>query len=132
VQKLTEANFDDNIFNLADAVGRSDKALALELINKQLGMGTAPIYLLSMIVRQFRILIQIKEAIGNTNYVNNAVVAKELGLHPFVVQKSMTQVKNYSMEKLKQIYQSLLELDIQLKSSKLSADVLFSRLVISN
>lgn len=132
VMALTPANFDDNIFNLSDAIGRGDKKVALELINKQLDAGAAPIYLLSMIVRQFRILIQVKEALGKSNFPNNSLIAKEIGLHPFVVQKSMGQTQKYSFEELEKIYQRLLELDLKLKSSKLSAESLFNRFVISN
>jgi len=132
VQALTEANFDDNIFNLADAVGRGDKATALELINKQLETGTAPIYLLSMIIRQFRILIQVKEASQSQKFANHNFVAKELGMHPFVVQKSIAQTQKYSFEQLEKIYKNLLELDLQLKSSKLSPESLFAKFIMSN
>jgi len=132
VMALTPANFDDNIFNLSDAIGRGDKKVALELINKQLDAGAAPIYLLSMIIRQFRILIQVKEALGKSNFPNNSLIAKEIGLHPFVVQKSMGQTQKYSFEELEKIYSRLQDLDLKLKSSRLSAESLFGLLVIRN
>ena len=130
VQNLTLANFDDNIFNLADAVGNGNKKMALKLINSQIESGAAPIYLLSMIIRQFRILIMIKEASQKTFY--SKFIAKELSLHPFVVQKTLAQTRNYSFEQLEKIYENLLEMDLQLKTSKVSPEVLFTKLVISN
>jgi len=129
VQKLTSANFDDNIFNLADAVGRGDKAIALELINKQLESGTQAIYLLSMIIRQFRILIQVKEALLLKR--NYGLIAKELGLHPFVVQKTVTQTSKYTFEDLEKIYNNLQEIDLKLKTSKISPEVLFTQFLFS-
>ncbi len=130
VQLLTPANFDDNIFNLTDAIGRGNKIIALELINKQLDSGAAPIYLLSMIIRQFRILLQVKEETEKQKFLNYSFIAKELGLHPFVVQKSINQTKKYSFEELEKIYQHLQELDLKLKSSKLSPESLFALMIV--
>jgi len=130
VQLLTPANFDDNIFNLTDAIGRGDKSTALELINKQLDAGAAPIYLLAMIIRQFRILIQVKEASEKLSFPNNNFIAKEIGLHPFVVQKTMGQTKKYSFEELERIYANLQDLDLKLKSSKLSPESLLNLMVV--
>jgi len=130
VRLLTQPNFDDNIFNLTDAIGHGDKVKALELLNRQLETGMQPIYLLSMIIRQFRILIQVKELAGEERFVNYNFVAKELGLHPFVVQKSIAQSKKYSFEELEKIYRGLQEVDLKLKTSKLSAESLFNFLII--
>ena len=130
VRLLTQPNFDDNIFNLTDAIGHGDKVKALELLNRQLETGMQPIYLLSMIIRQFRILIQVKEVAGEERFVNYNFVAKELGLHPFVVQKSIAQSKKYSFEELEKIYRGLQEVDLKLKTSKLSAESLFNFLII--
>lgn len=129
VQLLTSANFDDNIFSLADAVGRGDKTTALELINRQLEAGAAAIYLLSMIIRQFRILIQIKDALQRNNNYN--LIAQELSLHPFVVQKTMLQAQRYSFPQLQEIYTRLQALDLKLKSSKISPEVLFTVLIVN-
>ncbi len=130
VQLLSPTSFDDNIFNLADAIGQGNKALALELINGQLDSGAAPIYLLSMIIRQFRILIQVKEATEKQKFLNYSFIAKELNLHPFVVQKSISQARKYSFRELEKIYQSLQELDLKLKTTKLSAKSLFMAVIL--
>jgi len=114
---------DDNIFNLTDAVGSQNKKLALELIDDQLSAGVNEIYLLTMIVRQFRILLQIRVELdkGVGNYRD---IAKDLGLHPFVVQKALAQASKYNLNDLKKIYQRLLEADIKLKSGEHGRTVL--------
>ncbi|MCG2686879.1 DNA polymerase III subunit delta [Candidatus Parcubacteria bacterium] len=129
VYQLTSANFDDNIFNLTDAIGNNDKATGLELINKQLESGVEPLYLLSMIIRQFRILLQIKDVIQNQGYSSYVLIAKEIGVHPFVAQKSISQAQKYSFEELENKLRDLQNIDLQLKSSKISAQVLFTRFV---
>ncbi|PIT90024.1 DNA polymerase III subunit delta [Candidatus Kuenenbacteria bacterium CG10_big_fil_rev_8_21_14_0_10_36_11] len=128
VNLLTAASFDTNIFNLTDAVGAGDKARALKLLNYQFNSGAEPLYLLSMIIRQFRILIQIKEtSLKNNNY---NLIAKELDLHPFVVQKTISQIKKYSFEELEHKYAELLQIDLMLKSSKIPAEVVLTKFVM--
>jgi len=129
IEQTNLVKIDDNIFNLTDAVGAGNKNIALKLINDQLESGTDEIYLLAMIVRQFRILIQIKTAIDR-GMNNKSMIAKELGMHPFVVQKTMAQAGRYSIDKLKQIYDKLLQVDIGLKSSSGQGKVLLEKLVL--
>ncbi|HPA25250.1 MAG TPA: DNA polymerase III subunit delta [bacterium] len=128
VKLLTAISFDDNIFNLTDAVSANNKSLALKLLSQQLEAGTEPLYILTMLVRQIRLLIQIKEAgLKNNNY---SEIAKELSLHPFVVQKVLGQTKNYSFEDLKIKFGQLLTIDLQLKSSKIPAEVLLTNFIV--
>ena len=42
-------------------------------------------------------------------------ISLELGLHPYVVQKTLYQVKNFSLPELKKIYGKLLALDRKMK-----------------
>lgn len=128
VKLLTAVSFDDNIFNLTDAVSGNNKSLALKLLSQQLEAGAEPLYILTMLVRQIRLLIQIKEAGLKSN--NYGEIAKELGLHPYVVQKVLGQTKNYSFENLKIKFSQLLEIDLQLKSSKVPAEVLLTEFII--
>ena len=93
-------------------------------------LGVQPLYLLSMIIRQFRILLQIKEAVQNQSYPNFSLIAKEIGLHPFVVQKSISQTNKYSFKEIESKLLNLQNIDLQLKSSKISAEVLFARFVV--
>lgn len=128
VKLLTAITFDDNIFNLTDAVSANNKSLALKLLSQQLEAGVEPLYILTMLVRQIRLLIQIKEAGLKSN--NYSEIAKELSLHPFVVQKVLGQTKNYSFEDLKIKFGQLLKIDLQLKSSKIPAEVLLTNFIV--
>lgn len=105
---------DDNIFNVCDAIALKNKQLALKLIDDQLAAGINDIYLLTMIVRQFRILIQVRSELDRGEGNHRALAAK-LGWHPFVIQKAIPQASKYTLEDLKKIYNKLLETDIRLK-----------------
>ncbi len=116
VNELIQAKANDNVFNLIDAIGRKDKKTALKLLEEQLTSGENAIYLLTMITRQFRLLIKIK--ILSEKIKNNFALAQALKVHSFVVQKSLAQSKIYSLEELKRIYQKLLILDEKLKTGQ--------------
>ncbi len=109
-------HLDDNIFNLTDAVAMKDKVKALSLIENQFAKGVKGGYLLVMLVRQFRLLIQVRSCLENglTNYRQ---IAAQLGQAPFVVRKVLSQVNKYSLDSLKLIYRQLLKVDASLKSS---------------
>ncbi|MFH1890875.1 MAG: DNA polymerase III subunit delta [Candidatus Kuenenbacteria bacterium] len=129
IEESLLVKIDDNIFNLTDAIANKNKKLALQLIEDNLDAGVNEIYLLTMIVRQFRIIIQVKSALA-AGLADSRQIAGKLGLHPFVVKKSMPQARLYSIEKLREIYGKLLEADLSLKSSYLSGRAALEKIVI--
>ena len=129
IDKMVRGKLDDDIFKLTDMIANNNnKSQALKLLKDQIESGSNEIYLLTMIVRQFRILIQLKSFLSKTS--NTFQAAKTLNLHPFVVQKSLPMVSKYPIEKLKNIFQKLLEVDLQLKSSKVSKEILLEKFVL--
>jgi DNA polymerase-3 subunit delta len=110
-----------NVFAMVDAIGRRDGRTALRLLHKLLDENAAPLYLLSMIVRQFRILIQVKEL--SAQGLAASTIAKRAGLHPFVAEKAGRQAMNFSMGQLEVIYARLLETDLAIKTGQVE-DVL--------
>lgn len=121
VKQLVKAKYNDNIFELVDAIGQKNKNQALRLVSDQLNSGSHPLSVLTMIIRQFRILLNLKDNPKNT-----------MKLHPFVFKKTSTQSKNFSQEKLKTIYQELLEMESQLKSSSKNPELLFGLFIMKN
>jgi DNA polymerase-3 subunit delta len=110
-----------NVFAMVDAIGRRDGRTALRSLHKLLDENAAPLYLLSMIVRQFRILIQVKEL--SAQGLAASTIAKRAGLHPFVAEKAGRQAMNFSMGQLEVIYARLLETDLAIKTGQVE-DVL--------
>jgi len=116
VSLFLEENVDDNIFNMVDVIVAGDKKQAFKLVNKQRELGEDDFKLMAMIVRQFRILIQIRSLYEEKESLRSDEMAKVLGFHPFVVKKSLGLVKKYSLNKLKEIYHELLQIDIKTKT----------------
>ena len=120
VELLVKPNIENDIFKTIDALVSKDKKLALSLLHKHLDDGEFPLYLLSMISYQFRNLLIIKELQdAGTPY---ASIAKKSGLHPFVIQKSCYLCNQFSMPKLKKIYQKIFQIDSDIKTGKVEAE----------
>ncbi len=116
VENMVKGRFDENIFALTDAISAKNKASAVKLLEEQFDAGAADMYLLSMITRQFRILLEIRQAL-DAGYSSKKIISV-LKLHPFIVQKGINQVRNFSLERLKKIFNKLVECDYFLKSGK--------------
>src|SRR3989344_8785928 len=129
VQNLVKTKLDDDIFKLTDALGQKNKKLALKLVSDQLQSGVMPTQLLSKIIWQYKNLLLIKGFVENngSGYPDKRL-GYQLGLHPFVIKKTMAQVKNYDLDSLKKTYSRLLEIDYKIKTSQVSPEVLFDLL----
>jgi DNA polymerase III delta subunit len=83
-----------------------------------------------MIIRQFRIMLQIKSMSEAGREVDKYSLGRSLGIHHYAVQKTLPLVQKYSFEELKKIYRQLLEIDIKMKSSKVSKAALLDKFVM--
>lgn len=126
---LVKGRFDDNIFDFVDAIANKNQKLAMHLLSDQLNSGANELYLLTMLIRQFRILLQVKDLTADS-LASQQQVAVELGLHPFVARKALQQVRNFSADKLKSIYRELLATDVKIKTSYAAPETLFGLLLV--
>lgn len=125
VRKMVRGKFDENIFALTDAIAAKNKRMAFKILNEQIEAGLKETQIFFMLVRQFRLLLQIKEIVAkNYSFLSpsdpglKSKIAAELKLHPFVVQKTLQQIKNYSIPELKKIYKNLLAMDMRMKRTR--------------
>ena len=116
VRSLVASVRESNIFDLVDAIGARQTSTALKLLHAQLDQNAAPLYLLTMITRQFRMLLQIKDLAARE--MNPTAIREQLKLHPFVVDKTSKQAANFSVPQLERAYQKLLETDLAMKTSR--------------
>lgn len=119
-----------NIFHMVDALGQGDGQRAIALLHRLLDDGAPPLYILAMIVRQYRLLLQVKELVGRG--LRPRAIAGELKLRDFVVDKMLRQARRYSLPQLEAIYERLLETDLAIKTGQmepvLALDVLVAEL----
>jgi len=116
VNLFIEETADDSIFNLVDAIVAKQPKTVYKMIRQQYKVGKDPHYVFSMILRQFRILLELRDIYDREDNIGSNALATNLGLHPFVVKKSLPFVKKYNLQTLKNIYKSLLDFDIKIKT----------------
>lgn len=121
---------DDNIFHLVDAIVAARPQHVFEMLEEQYRQGKDAIYIFAMLLRQFRILLALKEA--ENRGVSTTTVAKSLNLHTFVVKKSLPLVQKYTLKQLRNIYEQLLQIDTQIKTGGADAGVLIDVFVGQN
>lgn len=105
-----------NIFDLVDAIGSRNSQRTALLFQTKLNEGADPFYLFSMFVRQFRLLIQVKELADKG--MQAAAIAKEMKIHSFVSGKLFQQSRGFTRAQLEQIFAHLLDIDVQVKTGK--------------
>lgn len=101
----------DAIFQLVDALGNGQASIAISFCRKLLASGEAPLAILGMMVRQFRLILQAHIAgLGSSN------LAKILNLPPFVAQKIAGQASKFSLDAAAEILERLLKTDVAIKT----------------
>lgn len=123
IELLVSAALTSTIFNTIEAASSGNKKLAIRLLHEQLINREDPFYILSMYVYQFRNLLKISELYWK-GITNNFEIAKRTRVHPYVVQKTIPQIKNFTPEKLQIIYSKLQNIDWDVKTG--SADIVLA------
>lgn len=127
IDLLVRAKLDTNIFKTLDALAQRDKKTALRLLHEHLEQGENDIYLFSMFVYQVRSLLKLRDLVEKGTPFYN--LAKKSGLHPFVVKKSSQQLRNFTLDQLKKIYQRLLEIEVALKKGRITGPTALDMLI---
>lgn len=127
VEDLVSSQADANVFKTIDALSSGDKKTALRLFYDHLQKGDDPFYLMSMFVYQFRNLLKVSD-MREKNFPEGEI-AKITKLHPFVVKKSLYQLRGFDFSRLKEIYAKLLEIDVKVKTGKIDIRVALDKFV---
>jgi len=124
VSLLIAGGAQDNIFALVDSISQGNEKEALKRLHDQLTSGSHELEVLTMIIRQYRILTQVQDGLQKGMTADQ--IAKEYGMHPFVVKKISTQARSFDQASLQKAYRLLKGVDKKMKSSGLSMTTLLS------
>jgi len=123
------------IWDLTDALSQRNGGKAMRTLYELRANDANQFYLLTMIARQYRIMIKVKDAMvrlggrGNENEI-----AKMVGESPYPVRKAMQQTRNYTLERLSMIMERLLQVDFAMKTGanpETEIDILVAELTIN-
>ncbi len=118
VRELVSAKQVVDVFALVDAMGLRQGERAMRSLHELLDAGAAPLYLLHMIERQFRILLQVKELQSQGATVSEMQQELEIR-YAFIIEKAARQARNFSMARLEATYIQLAEVEQQIKTGKI-------------
>lgn len=118
----------DDVFEMTSAAARRDTKGALLQLQRLENGGTAAEGILPVMAWQIRTLIQVRDMIDRR--VPEHQMASKAGLSDFVVRKSLPQARQFTMKKLLQVHEKLLELDHAVKTGRAEADMSLGPLVV--
>lgn len=128
VVRLTPDEADGDVFKMVDALGNRNGQMALRILHRLLEYDE-PLRLYGMVVRQFRLLIQVREML-DAGY-REGDIAKPTKIHPWVVGKLVPQARNFSLVALEEIYHKLLEIDEAIKTGQTNAEVAMDTFIVA-
>ncbi|MBC7261917.1 MAG: DNA polymerase III subunit delta, partial [Chloroflexi bacterium] len=129
VHKVASITLTGNIFALVDAIGLRQRERAIRCLHELLESGASPSYLLTMIERQFRILLQVKEM--QAQRVAPSEMQTTLGIsHAFIIEKSLRQTRNFTLERLEAILNRLAEVEQAIKTGQMDELLALDLLVV--
>ena len=131
VKRVVSYAREASVFAMVDALVEGRASTAARLLHQLLEEGATAPYLLAMITRQLRLMLQAKElSLGG---VPASSIKNRLGVaSDYAVTKALEQSKRYSMRRLEQVYHKLLETDLAIKrgmwKGELALDLLVAEL----
>jgi DNA polymerase-3 subunit delta len=131
IELLVKPKIETDIFQTIDAIAAKNKRKALSLLKEHLEEGSPPTYLLAMINFQFRNLLIIKSCeLRHELYANDMrILSRKLGIHPYVIGKTIQQMRRFSLEELKKIYQKIFEADLSVKTGRVDSETALDLLI---
>ena len=118
VHMLVHGQVDADMFVTIEALTSQNKGYALTLLKKQLAKGDDPFYIFSMYAYHIRTLLLVGSASEWGKIQDRIIIAKKAGVHPFVVQKSLSFINNISQKMLTNAHRHLTILDREIKTGK--------------
>lgn len=129
VTALVCTSSENSIFDLVDSIGQRDIKSAFIFLRQLLEVsGDPPQLIFYMITRQFRLLLKTRSLLDRG--LSDQAISKELKVLFFVAKKLREQCRNFSADQLRQIYRSLGQADLALKTSERQPRLLLEDLLV--
>ena len=128
VRALSPAARQSRVFDLTDALARRDNKAALALLHELLAGGESPLGIVALTAFTTRSLLQVKSLAERG--MRPAQIAQAAGMAPFVVEKSLAAARRFSFAQLEAAHRTLQEIDIALKSSRMTPELALDLLVV--
>lgn len=128
VEQATSYGREVSVFPLVDAIVERRVSAAMRLMHQSFTEGTSATYLLFMLARQLRLMVRAHELSGQG--VSLAEKREQLGLSAnYPIDRLLKQSASYSMPRLIEVYEKLVETDVAIKTGKWKDELALDLLV---
>ncbi|EKD48135.1 MAG: hypothetical protein ACD_65C00105G0001 [uncultured bacterium] len=117
IDAIVVPSSETSIFKFTDQLGSSRIQSAIETLHALVESGEELPYIFAMIIRQFRLLIQVKDLLRK-GFQRQQIIDR-MKIAPFVASNLMSQARNFEPDQLKKMHRRLLEMDERIKTSKI-------------
>ncbi len=128
IDAVVSREYREDIFAFMDAMSADRAPFALQRLHQERMGGADEFALFGMLVRQIRLLVQVRALCDERGNVGKQDVADALGLHPFVAQKVLSEARRRSLTCMREWHSLAADLDGAMKRG-LAASVAVDRLV---
>ena len=128
VLNLVSKTIEDNIFKLVDSIIERDLSSSLKLLADSKILKTDPNIILSLLYREFKLMLSI--LIMEKNRVSKNNILGELKLAPWQYDKVINHLRMYNERELKEEIVKLSLLDYKNKSGLINKDVILTNYIM--
>lgn len=123
VKLVVSKNYDYNIFDLTNAINKKDRKRAVEVYEELISSGEDELKLIGTLAKEFRLLNQIK--ILRLSKTDEEII-KKYKFKPYRYKMLKQQSISYTNEELERCLQALSNIDVSIKSGKMTKELAFS------
>jgi DNA polymerase III subunit delta len=117
IRTLCNTSDSQSIFYLTEQIGGKDPKKLIDALRNMLKKGEALQMIFFMLIRQIRLLMQVKYLLEQGK--ESRAIQARLKLHPFQVKKLMEQAAGIDLGNLKTLFKKFLEIDRKVKTGRI-------------
>ncbi len=128
VDHIITKSFENDIFQVMDSIEKKAVKDAIHRMNSLIQGGEHPLKILATLQNQMRNVMKVKH-LSRQGYTAKAI-AKAIGIHPFVAQKSLRQGNQYNEEALMDALNFMMEKETMIKRGEMEDGVALELIVL--
>lgn len=117
IDDICTKSLETRVFDLIDALAGKNTNTALKIYNNLLTMKESPLMVLTMMARQFRLILQCKYLMQRG--LGSKEISEEIKTNEYVVKKCMGQSKNFKNKDLLGAINDCLRCDVDIKNGRI-------------
>jgi len=121
IQSICTQTLESRIFSLTKAMGEGNAPKALKEFSTMLALKESPIMILTMIIRQLRIILLVK--CGTEKRLPRHQIAKDVGIRDFVINEALSHAARFTNGQLVRSLGQCMETDIKIKTGLMSPEI---------